>query len=71
MTMKKTGKCKHPLELEPEYIVVDDRARVFAGLREGHLYFSENMDDAKPLKGQSKFDNMQSYHYLELEQIFI
>lgn len=68
-TMKKTGKCRFPKE--PEYIIVDDRARVFAGLRGGYYHFSENIDDAKPLEGQSKFDNMQSYHYTKLEQIFI
>lgn len=58
-------------EIEPEFIILDERARVFAGLREGYPFFSENLDEAKPLQGQAKFDFLQRYHHLRLEQMFL
>jgi hypothetical protein len=67
--MKK--KNKKEIEVEPEFIILDERARVFAGCREGYPFFSEDMDEAKPLQGQSKFDFMQRYHHLQLEQMFL
>jgi hypothetical protein len=70
--MKKTGKSKkEPIPKEPEYIVLDERARVFAGLREGYPYYSEDLDEAKPLKGQTKFSTLQRSTFLKLEQMFI
>jgi hypothetical protein len=68
--MKK--KSKQEYEDEPEYLVLDVYARVFAGLERGGEYvFSENMDEAKPLQGQEKFDFMKRNSYLGLEQIFL
>ena len=69
--MKPTGKCREPEIEEPEFIVLDDLARVFAGCRGGYPYFSENLDEAKPLKGQSKFDFLQKHSHIHLEQIFL
>ena len=70
--MKKTGKTKkEPIVKEPEYLVLDERARVFAGLREGYPYYSEDLDEAKPLRGQSKFELLRRYSLLKLEQMFI
>ena len=69
--MKKTGKCREPEVEEPEFIILDEFARVFAGCREGFPYYSENMDDAKPLQGQAKFDFLQRYSHLFLEQMFL
>jgi len=69
--MKKTGKCREPEIIEPEFIVLDGLARVFAGCKHGYPYYSENMDEAKPLRGQSKFDFLQSYTHIELEQMFL
>lgn len=67
--MKKIGKC--PEVEEPEYIILDEFARVFAGCKYGYPYFSENIDDAKPLQGQSKFEFLKSYSHVDLEQIFL
>ena len=67
--MKK--KNKKEIKVEPEFIILDERARVFAGCREGYPFFSEDMNEAKPLQGQSKFDFMQRYHHLQLEQMFL
>jgi hypothetical protein len=56
---------------EPEFIIMDEKARVFAGCREGYPFYSENINEAKPLQGQSKFDFLQRYNYLKLEQMFL
>ena len=58
-------------ENEPFYLVLDEYARVFSGLRKGYPYFSENIDDAKPLQGQTKFDFLQRYSTIKLEQMFL
>ena len=69
--LKNTKNKKEP-EVEPEYIILDERVRVFAGLKEGHHIFSENIDEAKPLQGQSKFTYMQRcLPYSKLEQMFL
>lgn len=68
--MRKTGK-QQVNEKEPEYLILDEFARVFAGCREGYPYYSENMDEAKPLQGQEKFDFLQRHSILTLEQMFI
>jgi len=69
--MKKTGKCREPEIEEPEFIVLDEYARVFAGCREGYPYYSDNMDEAKPLQGQAKFDFLRKYNHINLEQMFL
>ena len=67
--MKK--KSRHELENEPEYIIIDEYARVFSGLKGGYPLFSDDIDDAKPLQGQSKFEFMKTYYYVKIEQIFL
>jgi hypothetical protein len=69
--MKKTGKCREPEIEEPKFIVLDEYARVFAGCREGYPYYSDNMDEAKPLQGQAKFDFLRKYNHINLEQMFL
>jgi hypothetical protein len=59
------------IEVEPEFIILDERARVFAGCREGYPFFSDNLDEAKPLQGQEKFEFLQRNNHLELEQMFL
>lgn len=67
--MKK--RSRQELEDEPEYIIIDEYARVFAGLKRGEPFFSEDIDDAKPLQGQSKFEFMKTYYYIKIEQMFL
>lgn len=69
--MKKTGKCREPEVEEPEFIILDEFARVFAGCRNGYPYYSENMDEAKSLQGQSKFEFLRKYSHINLEQMFL
>ena len=42
-------------EKERTYIVWNDEAQFFSGLRGGKPVFSESYDDAKPLKRESQF----------------
>jgi len=43
------------VEKERTYIVWNDEAQFFSGLRGGKPVFSESYDDAKPLKRESQF----------------
>ena len=65
-------KSRQEYDEEPEYLILDVYARVFAGLEKGgESIFSENYDEAKPLQGQEKFDFMKRNSYLGLEQMFL
>lgn len=44
-------------ELEPappEFFLLNEHAQVFAGLRGGYPYFSDNWDEAKPLNNDNQ-----------------
>lgn len=56
---------------DPEYIIFNDRDEVFIGLICGYPDFSKNIDQAKPLQGQSKFETLKKLYTYKLEQIFI
>ena len=43
------------VEQERTYIVCNDQAQFFSGLRGGKPEFSESYDDAKPLERESQF----------------
>jgi hypothetical protein len=72
--MRKRGsvnKKRKPQFTDPEYIVVDHKDRVFAGLIGGEAYFSEDLNEAKPLRGQLRYETLQRISYQKLSQIFI
>jgi hypothetical protein len=64
-------KKKNTEELEPEYIILNDECAVFSGLKGGYPVFSEDINEAKPLRGQSKFDFMKRYYPNKIEQMFL
>ena len=71
--MKKPKK-RRMLEWEvehPPYIILNEKAQVYTGLLRGHPNFSDNMDEAKPLEGQAKFDTLKRYARIPLEQMFL
>ena len=70
MAAKRNNK-KHKTENLPEFIIIDDQAKVFSGLKQGYPVFSDNIDEAKPLKYQEAFNHMKRYCYNKLEQIFL
>lgn len=73
--MKKTGKCPkrwvNPQSLEPEYIIINDKNQVYIGLDGGYPVFSDDIEKAKPFKGQSKFDTLKRHSYIKMEQMFL
>jgi hypothetical protein len=42
-------------ERKRPFYVMDECARVFAGLRRGYPYFSENVNEAKPIYNNEQF----------------
>jgi hypothetical protein len=55
----------------PSYIILNERAQVYTGLIGGYPNFSDDLDEAKPLEGQAKFDTLKRFTRIHLEQIFI
>jgi hypothetical protein len=56
-------------ERKNPFYVIDEYARVFAGLRKGYPYFSENVSEAKPIHNQSQFNNIKHGHLYKIERI--
>jgi hypothetical protein len=72
--MKKIGKFKryrNPQDDEPEYIIVNTKDQVFIGLDGGYPVFSDNIDQAKPFRGQAKFDTLRRFSHVKIEQMFL
>jgi hypothetical protein len=55
----------------PPYIILNEKAQVYTGLIRGYPNFSDDLDEAKPLEGQAKFDTLKRFARIPLEQIFI
>jgi hypothetical protein len=56
---------------EPSYIILNERAQVYTGLIGGYPNFSDDINEAKPLEGQAKFDTLKLFARIPLEQMFI
>ena len=55
--------CKRP------FYVIDEYARVFAGLRKGYPYFSEDINEAKPIYNNEQFGSIKRGHLYKIERI--
>ena len=55
----------------PSYIILNERAQVYTGLIGGYPNFSDDLDEAKPLEGQAKFETLERVYHTKLEQMFI
>jgi hypothetical protein len=55
----------------PEFIILNECAQVFIGLRKGYPAFSDNWDEAKPLQhpDQIKYLKHGTSHQLEIYYI--
>jgi len=53
------------------YLVINNDAQFFSGLRGGKPMFSESYDDAKPLYNHSQFKTLQSISYEKLYKEYI
>lgn len=51
------------------FYVMDECARVFAGLRRGYPYFSENINEAKPIYNNEQFGAIRRGSTYGIERI--
>jgi hypothetical protein len=68
--MRRTKKVVGITE-SPSYIILNERAQVYTGLIGGYPNFSDDLDEAKPLEGQAKFETLERVYHTKLEQMFI
>lgn len=54
---------KHP------FYVMNECAQVFAGLRRGYPYFSDNVNEAKPIYNNEQFRSIKRGHLYKIERI--
>lgn len=68
-------RCSTDIDLEIEaerrhpFYVLDEFARVFAGLRGGYPHFSENIDEARPIYNNAQFRNIKYGHTYKIERV--
>jgi len=53
------------------FIVLNENAQVFCGLKQGYPDFSDNFDDAKPLSNDRQLNMIQRGTYLKLEKHYV
>jgi hypothetical protein len=54
---------KHP------FYVINEFAQVFAGLRQGYPFFSDNVTEAKPIYNNEQFRSIRRGHLYKIERI--
>ena len=54
---------------EPEFIVMNEYAQVFSGLRRGYPDFSDDMDEARTIVSESQFRIIQQGTSFKLEKL--
>lgn len=56
-------------ERKRPFYVIDEYAQVFAGLRGGYPYFSDNVEEAKPIHNNEQFRNIRRGYIYKIERI--
>lgn len=56
---------------EPAFIILNEAAQVFCGLKHGYPAFSDNLEDAKPLHRDSQIKTIQQGTSFQLEKYFL
>ena len=59
------------LDLLKKFIILNENAQVFCGLRKGYPIFSDNWDEAKSLENHEQFNTIQRGTYYKLEKTFL
>lgn len=54
---------------EPEFIVMNEYAQVFCGLRRGYPDFSDDMDEARTIVSEAQFRIIQQGTSFKLEKL--
>lgn len=60
-------KTKEPKE--PEYIVLNEYAQVFCGLKGGYPEFSDDIDEARTIVNHNQFRSIQQGTSFKLEKL--
>ena len=69
--MRKKRTPNKYIDTKPRFIVVDDLDNVYIGLIRGRAVFSPDIEKAKPLQGQTKFNTLKRFTQMKLSQIFL
>lgn len=74
--MKKTGnaakrKGYQPLECGDLFVVLNEHAQVWTGIKGDELAFSDDWNEAKPLENESQFWHLERMAYVKLEKMFL
>jgi hypothetical protein len=56
---------------EPAFIILNEAAQVYCGLKGGYPAFSDNLEDAKPLHRDSQVRIIQQGTSFQLEKYFL
>ena len=56
-------------ERKNPFYVIDEFARVFAGLRYGYPHFSDNINEAKQIYNNAQFRNIKYGHTYKVERV--
>jgi hypothetical protein len=69
--MKAVLDKKNRLKPEPTFIVLNELAQVFCGLRGGYPEFSDDFDSAKPLVNDDQVKMIKQGTTFKLEKYFL
>jgi hypothetical protein len=53
----------------PEFIVINECAQVFMGMRRGYPAFSDDIDEARPIENEAQFRIIQQGTSFKLEKL--
>jgi len=56
---------------EKEFIIVNELAEVFYGLKGGYPQFTQDWEKAKPLSNEKQFNNVQRGTIFKLEVLYL
>jgi hypothetical protein len=65
------AKIEQEQEQERPFIVLNENAQVYSGLRRGTPYFSDNFDDARSLSNDRQLNMIQRGTYFKLEKHYV
>ena len=54
-----------------EFIVLNEYCQVFCGFSKGYPAFSDNMEDARPLRNHQQFKNVEYGSAYKLEKYYV
>lgn len=64
-------KKKQPTECSSFFIILNEHAQVWTGIKGDELAFSDDWDEAKPLENDIQFGHLKRMTHLKLEQMFL